>query len=123
MAVTLSLAIFATTSTWAQSAFGGGTGTNTDPYIISTADHLRQLSEDVMNGNSYYEIYFRQTEDIDFEGATFLPIGGNYVREKGGATSFLPFPDITMDTTTASAMSTSWSMKMLMPQVSLAIRV
>lgn len=91
MAVTLSLAIFATTSTWAQSAFGGGTGTNTDPYIISTADHLRQLSEDVMNGNSYYEKYFRQTEDIDFEGATFLPIGGNYVREKGGATSFLAF--------------------------------
>ena len=44
-----------------------------------------------MNGNSYYEKYFRQTEDIDFEGATFLPIGGNYVREKGGATSFLAF--------------------------------
>ena len=44
--------------------FGGGTGSESDPYIISTITHLRTLADNV-NGNEHYSgMYFKVTENI-----------------------------------------------------------
>ena len=48
---------------WGQS-FGGGTGTATDPYKISTADHWNQLATNVNNGTTYSGMFFQQTANI-----------------------------------------------------------
>lgn len=60
------------------SQFGGGTGTEGSPFIISTASHLADLSTNVNNGTNYSDVYFWQTEDIDLSGfSNWTPIG-NY---------------------------------------------
>ena len=46
--------------------FGGGDGSENDPYIITTAAHLRKLSADVNSGVSYKGDYFRMESDIRF---------------------------------------------------------
>ncbi|MBP5498368.1 MAG: hypothetical protein J6X81_03240, partial [Muribaculaceae bacterium] len=60
----------------ADSAFSGGNGSMTSPYIINTVADLRQLAEDVNNGNTYEGKYFNQYYDIDFGGEKLMPIGG-----------------------------------------------
>lgn len=53
-----------------------GSGTYEDPYLINNADDLIKFSEAVNNGNSFNDIYFRQTSDIDLNGyGNFEPIG------------------------------------------------
>ncbi len=42
-----------------------GSGTETDPYKISTAADLQQLATDVNGGNTYSGIYFKVTANID----------------------------------------------------------
>lgn len=64
--------------TRAESAFSGGSGTAEDPYLISTAEDLSQLSDDVQNFIMYENKYFKMTNDIDMsETGNFLPIGNN----------------------------------------------
>ena len=70
----LMLALLAPVAAWAQS-FGGGSGTETDPYIITTVEHMNQLASAVNNGTSYIFKYFRMYADIDFAGASFKGIG------------------------------------------------
>ena len=73
--------------TWAQPpTFGGGTGTGTDPYLISTKAHFEALVKAVQEGESYVGKDFLQTADIDLENATFAPfalrasyIGGYHI--------------------------------------------
>ena len=60
---------------FAQTTFGGGSGTQTDPYIISTTNHMHQLATDVNNGTTYYNVYFKLTADLDFQGMLYTPIG------------------------------------------------
>ena len=45
--------------------FGGGSGTSSDPYIISTAQQLANLAYEVNNGNNYSDVYFKMTTDIE----------------------------------------------------------
>ena len=72
----MTLLVTLTTATaWAQSTFGGGSGTQADPYIIKTNDHMRQLATDVNNGNEYSDCYFRLDNDLDFAGESYTPIG------------------------------------------------
>ena len=54
-----------------------GIGTESSPYLISTADDLRQLATDVNGGNGYSGTYFKLTADIDLggEGNPWTPIG------------------------------------------------
>ena len=61
-------------------SFSGGTGTETDPFKISKAADLKELSTDVStNMNSFAGSYFIMTQDIDMEGVTdFQPIGNNF---------------------------------------------
>ena len=94
LSVALMLVMLTMTTAWAQSTFGGGSGTQSDPYKIATVEHLRQLSDDVNDGNTYQDTYFVQTRDIDFEGADFTPIGGKqYTQpgELGPTTGYRPF--------------------------------
>ncbi len=51
-----------------DSTFGGGTGTEDNPYVISTAEHLSQLAADVNGGNNYSDKYFQMTNDITLTG-------------------------------------------------------
>ena len=71
----LMLALLAPAAAWAQSTFGGGSGTETDPYIISTTAHMHQLANDVNSGIDYMWVYFRLESDLDFQGILYTPIG------------------------------------------------
>ena len=61
-------------------SFSGGAGTETDPYQISNAADLKQLSHDVeYSQNNYAGMYFLMTNDIDMTGVTdYRPIGNNF---------------------------------------------
>ena len=57
----------------------GGDGTSESPYLISTADDLRELAAAVNGGESFSGEYFEVTQDIDLEGSEqnqWTPIGG-----------------------------------------------
>lgn len=45
-------------------SYGGGSGTEEDPYLISNASQLALLSSTVAGGTSYYGKYFALTDDI-----------------------------------------------------------
>ena len=71
-------------ATWAQT-FGGGSGTEPDPYIIKTKEHFNELVTSVQGGNDYAGKYFLQAANIDLGGATIKPfelnatyLGGYY---------------------------------------------
>ena len=73
-------------------SFGGGTGTQEDPWLITSQEDLIALAEFLNSGNAEtfdteaagigncYGYYFRQTADIDLTGVSWEPIGysGNY---------------------------------------------
>lgn len=55
--------------------FGGGNGTDYDPYLINSAAQLAYLAASVNAGNSYEGMYFRLTTDIDLNDIEWIPIG------------------------------------------------
>lgn len=59
-----------------------GKGTSEEPYLIQGKDDLKTLRDLVNAGESFENIYFLQSEDIDLEGEEWIPIGivgfGNY---------------------------------------------
>lgn len=57
------------------SLYSGGSGTVTDPWVISTVDDLQKLAETVNDGESYSGKYFIQDTDLDLMGITWEPIG------------------------------------------------
>lgn len=57
------------------SLYSGGSGTVTDPWVISTVDDLQKLAETVNDGESYSGKYFIQDADLDLMGITWEPIG------------------------------------------------
>ncbi len=63
-------------SDFAADDFEGGSGTETDPYLIATAEQLAKLSNDVAGSNTLYERkWFKLTNDIDLSGKRWNPIG------------------------------------------------
>ena len=70
---------------WAESTFGGGSGTQLDPYKIETSQHLRQLAADVNNGNNYEGKYFIMVSSFSCWIEPFTPIGGKYYTEGSGS--------------------------------------
>lgn len=69
---------------WAESAFGGGSGTQTDPYQIYNPGHFVQLADEVNAGNTYEGVYFKLTSSIDFKMyGQIPPIGGRYYTVDG----------------------------------------
>ena len=91
LALCLAAALVPVTA-FAGAMFGGGTGTQGDPWLITSRDNLIALAEFLNSGNaaSYdaenanigncHGYYFKQTADIDLTGVTWEPIGysGDY---------------------------------------------
>ena len=59
----------------ASEPFGGGSGTETDPYIIGTAQQLANLAYEVNNGNNYAGEYFKMTADIELNSGVLQADG------------------------------------------------
>lgn len=65
-------------------SFGGGKGTEEDPYQIRTAAQLAYLAQSVNEGTDYEDNFFMQTNDINLNNIEWLIIGngkffcGNY---------------------------------------------
>ena len=55
--------------------FAGGSGTQDDPYLISTGAELALLSQRVKNGETFSGMYFRLIKNIRLNGKAFTPIG------------------------------------------------
>ncbi|MFI3262343.1 MAG: hypothetical protein R3Y26_05490 [Rikenellaceae bacterium] len=64
---------------------GNGTGTEGDPYQISTSDELRLFSGNVNMGLGYSGEYFAMTQDIDLGGESneFIAIGNSTNKFQG----------------------------------------
>ena len=56
------ICIFIYIGTFAQ--FGGGAGTESDPYRIYTITHLEEIGDSMINGNHLRNIHFRLMNDI-----------------------------------------------------------
>lgn len=61
---------------FAANEFAGGSGTEEDPYLISTPNQLAKIAKDCDNGNDWLDTYFLLTDDIDLSGYSWEPIGG-----------------------------------------------
>lgn len=61
---------------FAAKEFAGGSGTEDDPYLISTPNQLAKIAKDCDNGNDWLDTYFLLTNDIDLYGYSWEPIGG-----------------------------------------------
>ncbi len=55
--------------------FGGGSGSEADPYLIYTAEELAYLAQSVNAGTTYSGKYFKLMNDIDLKGLEWTPIG------------------------------------------------
>ncbi len=67
------------------SSFAGGSGTEKDPYLISTAGQLAYLAN-AINGsdhNVYYDKCYALTGNIDLKGSEWNPIGCYYTSSSG----------------------------------------
>ena len=68
----------------AAPTYGGGTGTQDDPFRIDTKEHLEALRGAVNAGTGYAGTYFKLTRDIDLGGTPWTPIGTAYTRSFKG---------------------------------------
>lgn len=68
----------------AAAFFAGGTGSNDDPYQISTAEELALFEKLVNQGSVYFNsASYKLTNDIDLSGRLWNPIGKNGYRTEG----------------------------------------
>ena len=58
-------------------AFSGGSGTQSDPYIVTTPAELQSMQDDL---NAHYQL----ANDIDLSGVTWIPIGSRSAPFTGG---------------------------------------
>ena len=62
-----------TSAIWTQ-----GSGTEADPYLIETAQHLAWISEMVNNGVTTYDgVWFKLTSDLNMRNIPWVPIGNS----------------------------------------------
>ena len=79
LVLALIIFVFGISGLWGQ--YGGGTGSSSDPYKISTVEHLADLATAVNGGTHYDGVYFEQQDDIDLNvdpyntGEGWTPIG------------------------------------------------
>ena len=85
LAAVMAMLLTLPATVWADSTFGGGSGTQIDPYKIETPQHLRQLAADVNNGNKYEGKYFIMVSSFSCWIEPFTPIGGKYYTEGSGS--------------------------------------
>ncbi len=79
LAIALSLPISSTLGVTAEAAayaFSGGSGTETDPYRISTVQDLKDVNNKMVSEKTNLSgVYFVMTDDIDLLNEPFTPIG------------------------------------------------
>ena len=76
--VTMPAMIFAQTDDWDGSAeiWTQGAGTESNPYLIESAENLAWISEMVNNGVTTYEgVCFKLTTNLDMQNIAWVPIG------------------------------------------------
>lgn len=56
-------------------AFGGGTGSQSNPYLIYTAEQLAYLAKTTNAGTNYSGKYFKLMNDLDLNNREWTPIG------------------------------------------------
>lgn len=80
MGACFGISVFADSAAWNGSdiatGFGTGTGTESDPYLITNASELAYLAKTTNEKTDYTNVYFRQTADIDLNEKPWTPIGG-----------------------------------------------
>ena len=64
-------------------AFAGGSGSEDDPFRISTCSQLAFLAQQVNIGKSYPKKYFILENDLDLNQLPWIPIGNGYYRFEG----------------------------------------
>lgn len=69
--------------TTVASVFGGGTGTESDPILITEAAQLKLLANKVNSGTTYAGIYFKLMVNIDLNNKEWIPVGDNFRTFKG----------------------------------------
>lgn len=60
---------------FAAEGFASGSGSESDPYLIATAEQLAYLAVQVNAGNSYEGQYFALVEDLELRDYLWVPIG------------------------------------------------
>ena len=63
--------------------YSGGSGAESDPYLISSYDDFCALSTNVANGETYDSKYFLLTKNITTSAITWTPIGTSSTHFKG----------------------------------------
>ena len=66
-----------------KTAWTQGSGTEADPFIISSPNHLAYLAQQVNAGNTYADNYFKQTEDFNLNNKTWTSIGTTTYKFEG----------------------------------------
>lgn len=57
--------------------FAGGSGTESDPILIETAEQLKLLADKVNSGTKYEGVYFKLVSNIDLNNKEWMPIGNS----------------------------------------------
>lgn len=66
-----------------KTAWTQGTGTEADPFIISSPNHLAYLAQQVNASNTYAGVYFKQTQDFNLNSKTWTSIGTSSYKFEG----------------------------------------
>lgn len=94
-ALLLSVSAFNLSAAWDGTAaqWTAGTGSETDPYIIGTEQHLAYLQKTVNEGETYEGKFFRLAANLDMSGKTMNPIGfhDDYSNENNWVEASKPF--------------------------------
>ncbi|MBO8434971.1 MAG: S-layer homology domain-containing protein [Tyzzerella sp.] len=59
----------------ASQIFAVGSGTQEDPYLISTLEQFKSFRDSVNSGVQYGDTYIKLTDDIDLNNENWIPIG------------------------------------------------
>ena len=83
MSVLICLSMILTLFPAAISASIGGTGTEQDPYLITSVAELLEFAANVNGGTNYEGKVVKLTKSLDLKGVTWTPIGETGKEFKG----------------------------------------
>ena len=75
----------------AMPKYNGGSGTELDPWLISSVEDLQTLANEVNKGQAYENSYFVLTADIDLGNIDWTPIGNSFADALLGGSNYHMF--------------------------------